>query len=222
MKPWRQPCAAASTGSLNNPELETAPPTYPCYPRSWADVLKPTSNKSIPLRILAILAALCAALLLAERFGASPTQNAARPAGDAATANSETPTATETGLHRHESPESAATGHVATNQTDAPPREAGHSHHPDETHDHPVVPAGTLARIARENPELAAASSTSSEGLKQEPGPVSGTMIDLQGRFQTVAIATVGPDGKPTFTCLTDIGRDFTAVTNSAVTNTAR
>ena len=80
----------------------------------------------------------------------------------------------------------------------------------------------TLKRIAAENPKLAASSSTSAEGLKVEPGPVSGVMMNLQGRYQSVAIVTVGPDGKTTFTCVTDIGRDFAGSTNNAATNNAR
>ncbi len=42
------------------------------------------------------------------------------------------------------------------------------------------------------------ATSTSSEGLVAEPSPVSGggTMINLQGRFQSPLVATQGSDGK--------------------------
>ena len=110
--------------------------------------------------------------------------------------------------------QTASSTNVAQAATLAKPDHAGHNH--------PGVPSPVLLRIAAEDPELAASSSTSSEGLKPEPGPVSGTMLNLQGRFQSVAVATVGPDGKLSFTCVSDIGRDFAAATNNAASKSSR
>ncbi|UCH83039.1 MAG: hypothetical protein JSW50_11275 [Candidatus Latescibacterota bacterium] len=42
---------------------------------------------------------------------------------------------------------------------------------------------------------------TSSEGLTLEKSPVSGEMVNLQGRFRHRYTAAVGPDGKPTGNC---------------------
>ncbi len=44
-------------------------------------------------------------------------------------------------------------------------------------------------------PEELNAISTSQVGLVQRAAPGGGTMIDLQGRFQTMSVATMAPDG---------------------------
>lgn len=45
-------------------------------------------------------------------------------------------------------------------------------------------------------PEPASAAlDQSSAGLVESPAPGGGTMIDLQGRFQSPLVATLGPDG---------------------------
>lgn len=46
------------------------------------------------------------------------------------------------------------------------------------------------------SPELQNAISTSHEGLKQQEIPGKGVMVDLQGRFQKSAIATVNDSGE--------------------------
>lgn len=51
-------------------------------------------------------------------------------------------------------------------------------------------PAGSRAGV------LEPAFSTSSQGLVEEPSPESGIMVDLQGRFRSPLMATIGPDGK--------------------------
>jgi hypothetical protein len=48
---------------------------------------------------------------------------------------------------------------------------------------------------ARATAPAAAAFSRSSAGLAPVPAPGGGVMIDLQGRFQSPLVATVGPDG---------------------------
>ena len=45
------------------------------------------------------------------------------------------------------------------------------------------------------DPDLAAALSTSSVGLYEEYLPDGSVMVDLQGRFRSVAFATISPDG---------------------------
>ena len=40
--------------------------------------------------------------------------------------------------------------------------------------------------------------STSFQGLVERPAPGGGFMVDLQGRFQSPLMATIGPDGKVT------------------------
>ena len=64
------------------------------------------------------------------------------------------------------------------------------------------------ARTARPSTAAAAASagnpalSTSGQGLVEAPAPGGGMTIDLQGRFRSAAVATVGPDGKVTVDCI--------------------
>lgn len=53
-----------------------------------------------------------------------------------------------------------------------------------------VPPAGSQAAV----PD--AAFSTSSDGLREVPSPESGSMVDLQGRFRSPLMATIGPEGK--------------------------
>lgn len=170
-------------------------------------------------------AIICALLLLAAGLIASRESSPApRTDGtgiDARHADNDHAAAT-THAHDHDGHTHADHNHPHESSTTNSGPESAAAHGNDHGHSHPVVPAATLQRIAADNPQLAASSSTSGEGLQAEPGPVSGTMIDLQGRFQSVAVATVGPDGKTTFTCVTDIGRDFAAATNNAASNTSR
>jgi hypothetical protein len=57
----------------------------------------------------------------------------------------------------------------------------------------PPTPAGLGEALA--DPNLAAALSTSSEGLYEETLPDGSVMVRLQGRFQNVAFATLSRDG---------------------------
>ena len=57
--------------------------------------------------------------------------------------------------------------------------------------------AADLAAFFARNPELRKALSTSTEGLTEVPLPGGGYKVDLQGRFRSTIVATVGPDGKP-------------------------
>lgn len=50
---------------------------------------------------------------------------------------------------------------------------------------------------------MAKALSDSSEGLKRVPLPGGGWRVDLQGRFQSVALARRGPDGRTSQECVT-------------------
>lgn len=43
--------------------------------------------------------------------------------------------------------------------------------------------------------------STSHQGLVEEPAPGGGTTVNLQGRFRSAAVATVGADGKVSVDC---------------------
>lgn len=122
---------------------------------------------------------------------------------------SASPTPEDSHAHDHHRAAEASTG------TNAIHTSAQHTTE-DHGHTHLAVPKETLARIARENPQLAASSSTSSDGLKETPMPGGGVMFNFEGRFQTVAIATVGPDGKIGFTCVTDIDQHGSSATNGA------
>lgn len=115
------------------------------------------------------------------------------------------------GEHQHEHGDMVAEA-PKSGQTSAPntPHAAGHDHA------HPAVPAATLARIAKENPQLAASTSTSSDGLKESPLPSGGFKVNLEGRFHSVAVATIGADGKVGFTCVADIGLNTQVATNAA------
>lgn len=59
-------------------------------------------------------------------------------------------------------------------------------------------PDGTLAL----SKEMQNAVSTSHEGLFEEPAPGGGIMVDLQGRFRSLSIATTDADGNLTVRCL--------------------
>jgi len=67
----------------------------------------------------------------------------------------------------------------------------------------------TGARTARPSAAAAAAItgdpafSTSGQGLVQQPAPGGGATMNLQGRFRSAAVATVGPDGATTVDCHT-------------------
>jgi len=52
---------------------------------------------------------------------------------------------------------------------------------------------------------IAPALSQSAEGLVVKDGPAGSKVIDLQGRFQSVAIAKVGPEGKIQSQCVTNM-----------------
>jgi hypothetical protein len=71
----------------------------------------------------------------------------------------------------------------------------------------PAAPTGAAGFVAGElDPGAKAAEpalSTSAEGLVAEPSPVpgGGMMIDLQGRFQNAATATVDDSGQATVDC---------------------
>jgi hypothetical protein len=53
----------------------------------------------------------------------------------------------------------------------------------------PTPPAG-------QTPPPTPAFSRSAAGLVERPAPGGGVMVDLQGRFQSPLVATVGPDGR--------------------------
>jgi len=58
------------------------------------------------------------------------------------------------------------------------------------------------AGLTATSPELAAALRTSSAGLVEQPNLVEGGVtVDLQGRFQSVVVATVRPDGAVDTSC---------------------
>jgi len=59
----------------------------------------------------------------------------------------------------------------------------------------PAPPAG--ARPEPASPEF----SQSAVGLREEPAPGGGVMVDLQGRFQSAMVATVGADGSVRIEC---------------------
>lgn len=54
----------------------------------------------------------------------------------------------------------------------------------------PVVP-----ELQPRGAAAAAATSTSTQGLVEQPAPGGGVMVDLQGRFQNEMRATIGADG---------------------------
>jgi hypothetical protein len=69
----------------------------------------------------------------------------------------------------------------------------------------PAAPAGAAGFVVGDPGAKAAepALSTSTEGLEAVPSPVpgGGMMIDLQGRFQNAATATVDDSGQATVDC---------------------
>ena len=75
---------------------------------------------------------------------------------------------------------------------------------------------------------IAPALSQSTEGLVVKDGPAGSKVIDLQGRFQSVAIAKVGSDGKVQSQCVTNMDeakqfleKDKTAATDKSAKNVA-
>lgn len=72
--------------------------------------------------------------------------------------------------------------------------------------EHGGVRAPTAAEMAAVSADLAAKLSRSSEGLTVVKHPDGRKSVDLQGRFQSVAVATIGADGRPRVACLQDAG----------------
>jgi hypothetical protein len=72
-----------------------------------------------------------------------------------------------------------------------------------------TVTAGTTyvqpkwAPVLTLTPELEYALSTSHEGLKVEPAPGGGQMVDLQGRFQHLSVLAVDAEGNLVTQCVT-------------------
>lgn len=60
----------------------------------------------------------------------------------------------------------------------------------------------TEAELAAIRPQLEALFNQSSEGLEQIELPDGSVGVDLQGRFATAVVATVGPDGTVTTRCV--------------------
>jgi hypothetical protein len=69
---------------------------------------------------------------------------------------------------------------------------------------------GLLSMIGPDNsiiplsPELQNALSTSHEGLVEEQAPGGGVIVNLQGRFQSLMVATQGTDNKVSVECLSN------------------
>lgn len=72
--------------------------------------------------------------------------------------------------------------------------------------EHGGVRAPTAAEMAAVSADLAAKLSRSSEGLTVVKHPDGRKSVDLQGRFQSVSVATIGADGRPRVECLQDAG----------------
>lgn len=174
------------------------------------------SKNAIRLTLFIAVIVLVAIFALATGRNARPSATSKEPRQVAANAAAYDGPASQDAPHSHAHDDGRDHAHDG-----APATNANHAHAastalaPEHDHTHAAVPLETLARIARENPRLAASSSTSSDGLKETPLPGGGVMVDLEGRFQSVAIATVGPDGKIGFTCVTDIDRHGLASTNA-------
>jgi len=71
---------------------------------------------------------------------------------------------------------------------------------------------------------IAPALSQSAEGLVVKDGPAGSKVMDLQGRFQSVAIAKIGSDGKVQSQCVTNMGeaKDFLEKDKSAAVEPAK
>jgi hypothetical protein len=92
---------------------------------------------------------------------------------------------------------------AATISTTAPATQAGYVAHFDASGrlvEEPIAGDENLAAA------LSRSVNTSSEGLVEVASPVpgGGITVDLQGRFQTTATATIGGDGKLNVPCLTN------------------
>ena len=75
---------------------------------------------------------------------------------------------------------------------------------------------------------IAPALSQSTEGLVVKDGPAGSKYVDLQGRFQSVAIAKIGSDGKVQSQCVTNVDeakqfleKDKSAANEKSVKNAA-
>jgi hypothetical protein len=99
--------------------------------------------------------------------------------------------------------------------TPTPYNNAGYVVHFDEHGN--IVEEVSPQSEAEFNAQLNEVINTSSEGLveKASPAPGGGTMVDLQGRFQSAATATVDKNGKVVVPCLTNEAdvRAFTSAT---------
>jgi hypothetical protein len=60
---------------------------------------------------------------------------------------------------------------------------------------------GTVVMPEEMREALARLVNTSSAGLTEKVLPNGAVSVDLQGRFQSATVATIGPDGKLTTTC---------------------
>jgi len=71
---------------------------------------------------------------------------------------------------------------------------------------------------------IAPALSQSAEGLVVKDGPGGSKVVDLQGRFQSVAIAKVGSNGKVQSQCVTNMveAKDFLEKDKSAANEPAK
>ena len=61
------------------------------------------------------------------------------------------------------------------------------------------IPPGELRHLLTE--DVRRATSMSHEGLVETASPGGGVMVNLQGRFRSVMVATVGPEGVVTADC---------------------
>jgi len=64
---------------------------------------------------------------------------------------------------------------------------------------------------------IAPSLSQSAEGLTMKDGPAGSKYVDLQGRFQSVAIAKVGSDGKVQTQCVTNMDEAKAFIENDKV-----
>jgi hypothetical protein len=111
-------------------------------------------------------------------------------------------------------------GAPAPSTTGVPAANAGYVVHFDQKGR--IVAETTPQDQADFNSELNQAINTSQAGLTEKPSPVAGggTMIDLQGRFQSAATATYDKDGKLVVPCLTNEA-DVRAFTSANAANRA-
>ena len=106
-------------------------------------------------------------------------------------------------------------GAPAPATTGIPAANAGYVVHFDKSGN--IVAETTPQDQAEFNAELNQVINTSQEGLTEKPSPVAGggTMINLQGRFESAATATYDQNGKLHVPCLTNEAdvRAFTSAT---------